>query len=706
MKLVIIEGIGKKDTIKKYLGSGYNVMATGGHFRDLKKNALSVQIDNNYLPEYVIVSDKKEIVKKLKDTAGEAETVLIATDPDREGEAIAWHLTYILGIKPEEARRIEFNEITKNAVSRALTNPRAIDMNLVNAQQARRVLDRLVGYKLSPVLSKKIKSGLSAGRVQSVTLKLIVEREREIQNFKPEEYWDFFVNLQKDKIKFNAKLLLGTDGKKIKLCSEFEVKSVVSALDGAKYTAVDVKKSVTRRHAPAPYTTSSMQQDAGSKAGLSLKRTTMAAQTLYQGVNLGERGMTALVTYIRTDSVRVSAEAQNAAREHILTKYGKEFVPETPNFYKSKKTAQDAHEAIRPTHLDITPDEADKYCKPDESKLYRLIYNRFMASQMAEATFNSVRVDISANSYTFRVTGRTPIFDGWLAVYGGVKTKDTDKEDRKNDDKKDDETDDGAEAGELPNIEAGDELQFNKLEYAQKFTQPPARYTEATIVKAMEEKGIGRPATYTPTIQTLFNRVYIEKDGKALKPTDLGCIVVDWLQKYFAGVMDIGFTADMEDKLDDIESLGYEWTRIVDDFYKPFIQTVDYARERGEENRIQPQDSGQICEKCGRKMLIREGRFGKFLGCAGYPECKNIKPFAKPVCKCPKCGGDIYRRRAKTGRFFYGCSSYPNCDFICNDEPTGELCPKCKSPIVKTKDGVKCNNRTCDYTPPQPTAET
>jgi DNA topoisomerase-1 len=692
VKLVIIEGIGKKDTIKKYLGAGYNVMATGGHFRDLKKNALSVQVDNNYQPEYVIVSDKKEVVKKLKETASKSDDVLIATDPDREGEAIAWHLTHILGIKPEEAHRIEFNEITKNAVGRALTMPRAIDINLVNAQQARRVLDRLVGYKLSPVLSKKIKSGLSAGRVQSVTLKLIVEREREIQNFKPEEYWDFFANLQKDKAKFSAKLFLGADGKKIKPKTEFEVQSIVSALNGAKYVVADVKKSVTRRHAPAPYTTSSMQQDAGSKAGLSLKRTTMAAQTLYQGVGMGEHGMTALVTYIRTDSVRVSGEAQSMAKEYITQKYGEKFVPETPNFYKSKKSAQDAHEAIRPTHLEITPDEADKYCKPDEAKLYRLIYNRFVASQMAEATFNSVRVDILANGYTFRVTGRTPIFDGWIAAYGGVKTKDLDKDDKK---EETDENDEGAQAGELPVIEVGDELTLIKLEYAQKFTQPPARYTEATIVKAMEEKGIGRPATYTPTIQTLFNRIYIEKEAKQLKPTDLGFIVVDWLQKYFAGVMDIGFTADMEDKLDDIENLGYEWTRIVDDFYKPFIQTVEYAKEKGEENRIQAQDSGQICDKCGRKMLIREGRFGKFLGCAGYPECKNIKPFAKPICKCPKCGGDIYRRRSKTGRFFYGCSSYPNCDFICNDEPTGELCPKCKSPMVTVKDEVKCSNKDC-----------
>jgi DNA topoisomerase-1 len=689
MKLVIIEGIGKKDTIKKYLGSGYQVIATGGHFRDLKKNALSVDVEKDYQPEYVISTDKKDTVKKIKEAAGNADGVLIATDPDREGEAIAWHLTYILGIKPEEANRIVFNEITKNAVGKALEAPRAIDMNLVNAQQARRILDRLVGYKLSPVLSKKIKSGLSAGRVQSVTLELIVEREREIQNFKPQEYWDFFAHLQKDGSGFKAGLYYGLDGKKIKLSNEAEVNTVVSALNGAKYKAVDVKKSITHRHAPAPYTTSSMQQDAGSKAGMSLKRTTMAAQTLYQGVSMGERGMTALVTYIRTDSVRVSAEAQSAAKEHIIKTFGEKFAPATPNFYKSKKSAQDAHEAIRPTHLDITPEEAAKYCKPDEAKLYRLIYNRFVASQMAEAEFNSVRVDIAAAGYTFRVTGRTPIFDGWLAVYGGTKNKDEDN-------KTEEESEDGETAGELPNIEVGDELNFIKLEYKQKFTEPPPRYTEATIVKAMEEKGIGRPATYTPTVQTLFTRIYIEKDGKAIKPTELGFAVVDWLCKYFPDIMDVGFTAEMEDKLDNITDSGYEWVCVVDDFYKPFIKTVEYAKVEGVENKILPQVSDVPCDKCGRMMLIRDGRFGKFLACPGFPECKNTKPFAKPICKCPKCGGDIYRRRSKMGRFFYGCSGYPNCDFICNDEPTGELCPICKKPMVKVKEVVKCSNRECE----------
>jgi len=688
MKLVIIEGVGKKDTIKKYLGSGYQVMATGGHFRDLKKRDLSVDVENGYKPQYVISTDKKDVVKALKEAAAKAESVLIATDPDREGEAIAYHLTYILDIDPAQAQRIEFNEITKHAINEALTKPRPIDMNLVYAQQTRRVLDRLVGYKLSPVLSKKIKSGLSAGRVQSVTLKLVVEREREIQNFKPEEYWDFWSHLEKDKIKFRTSLYYGPDGKRLKLNSEAQVKEVVENLNGANYVAKDVKKSISKRHAPAPFTTSSMQQDAGAKLGLSLKRTTMAAQALYQGIQMGERGMTALVTYIRTDSVRVSAEAQAAAKDYITHKYGADFVPETPNVYKTKKSAQDAHEAIRPTHLDITPDEADKYCKPDEAKLYRLIYNRFIASQMAEATFNSVRVDVEANNYVFRVTGRTPLFDGWLAVYSGTKAKEEPE--------KDSDDDAGESAGILPNIEIGDSLKFIKLEFAQKFTQPPARYTEATLVKVMEEKGIGRPATYTPTVATLFARLYIEKDGKALKPTELGCVVVDWLIKYFPEIMNTGFTADMEDKLDDIAADGIDWVSVVDNFYQPFIKVVDEVRANdGAENRIKPVESDEKCPKCGRIMLIRESRFGKFLACSGYPECKTTKPFDKPVCKCPKCGNDIYKRRSKKGKTFYGCSGYPNCDFVAFDEPTGELCEKCKSPLVKIKDVVKCSNRNC-----------
>ncbi|MDR0975957.1 MAG: type I DNA topoisomerase [Christensenellaceae bacterium] len=704
MKLVIIEGIGKKDTIKKYLGAGFEVMATGGHFRDLQKHALSVDVEDNYKPKYVIIKESAETVKKIQDKAERAEDVLIATDPDREGEAIAWHLTHILHIKPEEAHRIAFHEITKNAVQKALTEPRPIDMRLVDAQQARRVLDRLVGYKLSPLLSKKIKPKLSAGRVQSVTLKLVVLREREIQNFKPEEFWDFNVWLEKSREEFMASLITGLDGKKIKLKNKAEVDKVFGDIQGAKYIVSNVKKSITKQHAPAPYTTSSMQQDALNKAGMSLAKTTSTAQKLYQGVNLGERGQTALVTYIRTDSVRVSPEAQATARKFITETFGADFVPETPNFYKTKKQAQDAHEAIRPTHIEITPSELEKMIVPDKDtkdilKLYRLIYNRFLASQMSEATFNSVSVDINANGYGFRVTGRTPIFAGWLAVYG-VKATDEEEDNKK---KNDDEEDEGAKAGNLPALEIGDECKFIKFDIAQKFTKPPARYTEATLVKAMEEKGIGRPATYNATIQTISARFYIEKEGKAIKPTELGFTVVDWLEKYFPNIMDIGFTAEMEDKLDDIcdPEISLEWTRVIDDFYKGFDKELVVALD-GEEMRIATEITEIPCPNCGKPMAVRQGKYGKFLGCTGFPNCRTLMPMPEAIiCNCPKCKtGQVSKRKSKNGRFFYGCSNYPNCAFVAWDEPTGELCPICNAALVmkNKKTGiVNCNNHECAF---------
>lgn len=696
MKLVIIEGIGKKDTIKKYLGSGYEVMATGGHFRDLQKNALSVDVENNYKPKYVVPTDKKEAVKKMKEKAEKAELVLIATDPDREGEAIAWHLCWALGIKPDAQQRIEFNEITKGAVNKALETPRAINIDLVNAQQARRILDRLVGYQLSPLLSKKIKPKLSGGRVQSVTLKLVVIREREIQNFKPEEYWDFGAHLEKDKVQFFAALITNTDGKKLKLINKEQVDNVIACLNSAVYRVKEVRKSITRQHAPAPYTTSSMQQDALNKAGLSLKRCGMAAQELYQGINMGEQGMTALVTYIRTDSVRVAPIAQTQTKEFILSRFGAQYAPENFNFYKSKKSAQDAHEAIRPTNMEITPEIAAKYLNTDQAKLYRLIYHRFLASQMSEATFNSVSVDIDANGFGFRVTGRTPIFDGWLAAYSGIKE---DKEEKEEDSEKKGESEDGAMAAKLPELNEGDICKFLRLEFAQKFTKPPARYTEATLVKAMEEKGIGRPATYNPIISNIAARYYTEKEGKAIKPTELGFVIVDFLDKYFVNVMDIGFTANMEDSLDDIAYEGLDWVGVIDKFYKPFMGDVTTALGGDDQIKITVEETDVPCTKCGRMMVVRMGRFGKFLACPGFPECRNILPYDKPVCVCPKCGGGIYKRKSKKGRIFFGCGSYPNCDFVAWDEPTGELCQRCNSPLVKKiADGNKvviCSNKDC-----------
>jgi len=671
VKLVIIEGSGKKDTIKKYLGSGYQVVATGGHFRDLQKKALSVDVENNYTPKYVISKDKADAVKKLKEQAEKAELVLIATDPDREGEAIGWHLTHILGLKKAEPNRIVFNEITKSAVQKALESPQSINMDLVNAQQARRILDRLVGYKLSPIVAKKIKKNkLSAGRVQSVTLKLVVLREREIQNFKPEEYWDFGARLEKDSIDFLAKL------KDNKLKSKEETDKVVADLNGAKYLVTEVKKGTATRHAPPPYSTSSMQQDALNKAGLSLAKCGYAAQGLYEGIQLGDEGKTALVTYIRTDSFRVAPEAQAQAKAYIIDKYGEEYAPEAYNFYKSKKSAQDAHEAIRPTNLGLTPEKVAGYLTPEQNKLYRLIYNRFVASQMSSAIFNTTTVDIDAAGYSFRVNGRTPIFQGWLAVYG-------------------DADDDIDENQKLPELEVGDIPKFLKLEYAQKFTKPPARYTEASLVKAMEEHGIGRPATYNPTIQNIASRYYTEKEGKSIKPSELGCVVVDLLEKYFKDIMDVEFTAGMEEKLDDIAYNGLDWVQVIDEFYKPFTGQLEKAIE-GEDNITIATEVSEIpCEKCGKLLVVRLGRFGKFLACPGFPECRNIKPYGKPACKCPKCAGDIHKRKSKKGKIFYGCTGYPNCDFVAWDEPTGELC-KCGSAIVKVKDDkTKCQNREC-----------
>ena len=692
MNLVIIEGIGKKDTIKKYLGSGYDVVATGGHFRDLPKSTLSVDVENNYEPRYILMKDKLKNIKTLKEKAAKAKHILLATDPDREGEAIAWHLGHILGVDADAEQRIVFNEITKSAVTKALESPRAIDMNLVNAQQARRVLDRLVGYKLSPVVCKKLKkSKLSAGRVQSVTLKLVVLREREILNFKPEEYWTFGAILEKDKLQFLASLIKGPDGKKLKLANKEEVEVVLAAIDKKDYIVKEVRKSISRAHAPAPYTTSSMQQDALNRAGLSLKRCGMAAQALYEGVNMGADGKTALVTYIRTDSVRVAPEAQYAAKDYIVSTFGENYAPEKFNFYKSKKSAQDAHEAIRPTNLNITPEKAEPYLESDQAKLYKLIYNRFLASQMSEATFNSVSVDIDCNNYEFRVTGRTPIFDGWQRVYNMDEVK------------KD--AEDGNVVAKLPELTEKDLLKFIKLEYAQKFTKPPARYTEATLVKAMEEHGIGRPATYNPIIQNIAARYYTEKEGKSIKPTELGFVVVDLLEKYFDQIMNVEFTAGLEEKLDDIAYEGIEWVKVIDDFYKPFEKRIEVAME-GEDNFALPlEESDTPCPNCQKLMIIRIGRFGKFLACPGFPDCKSTMPFAKPVATCPKCQKGIYSRKSKKGKVFFGCQGYPDCDFVAWDEPTGELCKDCQSPITKkkTKEGekVSCQNRECPN-PPQP----
>ncbi len=745
MKLVVIEGFGKLETVQKYLGAGYKVFATGGHVRDLQTKRLSVDVKNDFAPTYVVMDDKKSVVDNLKKAASSAEQVLLATDPDREGEAISWHVATLLDIPENAAVRIEFNEISKKAIQIALKNPRAIDKNLVDAQQARRVLDRLVGYKLSPVLCQKIQSNLSAGRVQSVTLRLVVDREREIQAFVPEEYWSFFTVLNSPKSEQFKTALVGKGGEKLKLSCADDVEKVKSDLNGAEYVVKNVKKSITKSHPYAPFITSTMQQEALNKLNMSLRQTSSAAQQLYEGVDLPGEGKVALITYIRTDSTRVSADAIAAAREYIGNKYGSQYLPEKPNYYASKKSAQDAHEAIRPISLDRTPESVKAHLNKNLYSLYNLIYKRFLASQMADATYNSVAVDITANDYDFRITGRTPEFDGFTKVYAVTeKQSEEDKTDGK---------------GVVPELAVGDKATFVKHECEQKFTKPPARYTEASLVKAMEEKGIGRPATYTPTVTLLFARKYIEKSGKAIVPTELGCNVTDMLVKYFSDIMDVGFTAAMETNLDGIEEGGVRWQSVVAKFYDGFEDKIREARGDTYSLKAPDEQTDYVCEKCGAKMVIKQGRFGKFLACPNYPKCKNTKNLDEngnivspkepevsdvvcekcgakmivkmgrygkflacpnyPKCKnivsletpkadehpvelppCPKCGKALKKITTRKSTF-YGCTGYPDCDFTSSDPPTSEKCPQCGAYLVrktgKNGDYLKCSNKNCKF---------
>ncbi|MFA6330630.1 MAG: type I DNA topoisomerase [Clostridia bacterium] len=687
MNLVIIEGVGKVDTIKKYLGTGYEVFATKGHVRDLPEKTFGVDIKNNFEPEYTIMLDKKSIITDLKAKAQKAEQIYLATDPDREGEAISWHLAHILNFKPEDKCRIEFNEISKQAIQKAMLEPRIINQNLVNAQQARRVLDRIVGYKLSPVISKKIKPRLSAGRVQSVALKILVERELEIAGFKPEEYWNINALLSKEGQTGTFKAQLVT-GKNTKIENKEQADKITSEVKNATFTVTKVKKSVTKMHAPAPYITSTLQQDALNKIGLSLKKTSQSAQNLYEGVDLPE-GKTALVTYIRTDSTRISEDAIKMAREYISNKYGNNYLPEKPNFYASKQSAQDAHEAIRPISLAHTPESVKQYLSIENYKLYKLIYDRFIACQMSEATYNSVAVDINANKYDFKVTGRTLVFTGFTAAYSYIEeTKDGEEKD---------------ENKKLPVLNEDEILRLNEIISEQKFTKAPPRYSEAGLIKVMEEKGIGRPATYTPTILVLDSRGYTEKQGKILIPTELGMTVSDWLTKHFNNIINVTFTAKMEDELDKIEEGNIEWQNLIGRFYNNFAENLKKADLDREKVKMAVEESDVICEKCGARMVIREGQYGKFLACPNFPTCKNTKPFNKPCAVCPQCGKDVYKRTSKAGKTFYACSGYPECKYISWDRPITEKCPDCGSYLVEkhSKDGalfVACSNGDCKYT--------
>lgn len=715
MDLIIVESPHKAKTIEKFLKGKYKVDASKGHVRDLPVNYLGVNLNNNFEPYYVITPEKKKDIKRLSEEAAKADKIYLATDPDREGEAISWHLKEVLGLSEDQVNRIEFNEISEKAVSEALAHPRKIDQNLVNAQQARRVLDRIVGYTVSPVASSRLNESLSAGRVQSVALKMVVDREREIQAFKPQEYWNLKAELKgENKNSFKA-LLSEKNGKKYKPGNAEEAEKVENELKNSQFKVKNVKKTVVKSHAPAPFITSTMQQDGSIKLGVTAPQIMAIAQRLYEGVETPQ-GNVALITYMRTDSVRISSEAQSAARRFIADNYGKEYLPEKPNFYKTKSDAQDAHEAIRPIDVNKTPDSVKNILDKNQYKLYKLIYERFIASQMNEAIYNSVAIDVAAGEYVLKTSGKTLTFKGYTAVY---------------DDTKKDEDDESGNSL-IPPLNEGELLELINLIKEQKFTKPPTRYTEASLIKNMEDKGIGRPSTYATIMAKLSDkkREYVKKEKKYLVPNPISYELIDFLVKYFPDIMDISFTAKMEDELDDVGSNGKDWHQLISDFYTPFEKELNASKM-----------TDKLCDKCGAPMMIKSGKYGSYYACSNYPECKNIKPvnekvviptdricpncgsimveregkFGKflacsnfPKCKttvsltesvgvCPECGKPTKKMVSRGGKVFYGCSDYPNCKFMSWDIPTGKKCPKCGAYLISVNDKVKCSNKKCDY---------
>ncbi|MCM1578001.1 MAG: type I DNA topoisomerase [Ruminococcus sp.] len=681
--LVIVESPSKAKTVQKYLGPGYEVMASMGHVRDLQKSKLSVDIENGFTPVYVPMKDKEDVIKNLKAAAKKADTVYLAGDPDREGEAISWHLAQLLDIPDGAPVRVTFNEITKSGVQNGMANPRCIDENLVNAQQARRILDRIVGYKLSPFLWKKVRRNLSAGRVQSVAVKMIVDREKQINAFKPEEYWSIEgkFTCPPSKKQFDA-AFTGLDGEKTELHSEEETNAVLERIKGAEFTVTGVKKSVRRKSPAAPFTTSTMQQEASKKLGFQTAKTMRTAQQLYEGVDIEGMGAVGLITYMRTDSLRVSDEARNAAYKYIEEKYGKNYLPLAPKIYKSKANAQDAHEAIRPSTPEITPDRVKGSLTPEQFKLYKLIWERFIASQMANALMDTVSVDINANGAGFKATGFSVKFDGFTVLY---------------EESKDDE-----EGKVLPEIKEGDVLKLKNIEGKQHFTQPPARYTEGSFIKALEENGIGRPSTYAPTISTIVNKFYVERDGKQLKPTGLGEVTTDLLKTHFKRIVDTKFTASMEASLDKIEAGSKDWVETLEDFYGDFADTLQKAEIAmdGKRVKVPDEETDEVCELCGKPMVIKLGRFGRFLACTGFPDCKNTKKIVKPTGGiCPLCGKKILAQKSKKGKKFFGCEGYPDCNFMTWDTPTSDKCPKCNDGSTLFKKGGKmfCLKEGCRY---------
>ena len=650
-RLIIVESPAKAGTIKKFLGGNTKVVASMGHIRDLPKSKLGVDIENNFEPEYINIRGKGDLIKSLKSDAKKAKKVFLATDPDREGEAIAWHLANILGIDDKSKCRVTFNEITEKAVKESIKTPRQLDKNLIDAQQARRVLDRIVGYKISPILWAKVRRVLSAGRVQSVAVKLIVDREEEIEKFIPEEYWNIDVELLKNKELFKAKLV-GKNDKKLELKSKEDVDKVLKDIEKAEFIVKEIKKSQRKRTPAPPFTTSTLQQEASRKLGFTLKKTMSVAQGLYEGVKVEGKGTVGLITYMRTDSTRISDVAREAAKKEIENKYGKEYYEN--RFYKTKEEAQDAHEAIRPTYVELSPEKIKSSLKPDQYKLYNLIYNRFLASQMSQAVFDTVSADIDANEYNFRANGQTLKFKGFMALY--VESKDNEEKE---------------ENSQIPELEQGEKLKKEKIEPIQSFTQPPPRYTEASLVKTLEEKGIGRPSTYSPTITTILERRYIEKDKKQLVPTELGKVVNKLLVDNFSNIVNEEFTAEMEDKFDNIAVGKQEWKKVISDFYGPFEKELERANKELEHVELVEEVSDVPCDKCGKMMVIKYGRFGKFLACPGYPECKNTKPFVETIdVPCPKCGGKIQVRKTKKRKNYYICENNPkSCDYISWNKP-------------------------------------
>ncbi len=684
--LVIVESPAKAKTIGKFLGKNYKVKASVGHVRDLPKSTLGIDIENNYKPKYITIRGKGPVVKELKDEAKKSDKIFLATDPDREGEAISWHLAHILGIPEDELVRIEFNEITKDAVLNAIKKPRAIDKNLVDAQQARRILDRLVGYKISPLLWRKIRKGLSAGRVQSVAVKLICDREKEIEVFVPQEYWTIKALLKKDNIPFEANFYgVVEDGKdrKVEISNKEEVDKIIESIDKDNFIVDSIKKGTRKKNPYAPFTTSTLQQESSKRLGFSTKKTMIIAQQLYEGIDIKGEGTVGLITYIRTDSTRISDEAVKQAKSFIIDNYGKKYSNGGKNYInKSKKEAQDAHEGIRPTSVLRKPEEIKSSLTLDQYKLYDLIWRRFVSSQMTPAKYDTISVRIISNGNVFRASGSKLNFDGFLKVYNNQDDNDNDLE--------------------IPNLVKGEKLNVNKIEPSQHFTQPPSRYTEASLIKTMEELGIGRPSTYAPIISTILNREYVILNNKSFEPTELGILVNDLLGEYFGEIINEEFTAELEEKLDEIAEGKYKWQVVVDDFYKDFEVLLKKAEEEIDEMEIQDEVTDEICEKCGRNMVIKYGRYGKFLACPGYPECKNTKAIVDELdIPCPLCGGNIIRRRSKKGRVFYGCSNFPNCNFISWEEPVKEKCPQCNGIMVKkkTKKGIRiqCMDKKCGY---------